>query len=159
MILAFVAIYNIYIMLKQNKLWIPFFFVTAYYFFPSNFLYLLQTTPFLVLCSLALGYLFHHFKSKYDASKITFNDKKYFIINADQRFPIGTTVLFKLLQLMPEIMIRADQKMNSINSEQLATNLQPLIHYMPYINLFVFGYFFSLGIFYMYQSLSLPAKK
>lgn len=165
MILDFIVIYNLYIILTKNRLWIPFFFLTAYLFFPSNFLYLLQTTSFSILGSLALAYGFYHFKSKYDISKITFNDKKYFIINADRRFPIGTFVLFKLLQLMPEIMIEANQKLNSIhpeqsmNSDQLIQNLQPLISYMPYINIFVFGYFFILGIFYMHQNLSLPEKK
>jgi hypothetical protein len=165
MILAIIAVYNLYMILKHNKLWIPFFFLTAYSFFPSHVLYFVQKTPLLALYALILGYLFHHFKSKYDTSKITFNDKKHFIINADQHFPIGVLFLLKLLQLMPEIMMKANQKLNlmhpeqSMNPNQVTAILQPLIDYMPYINIFAIGFFCSLGIFYIHQCLSLPAKK
>ena len=70
MIFAVIFLYNIFNILKNNRLWIPFFFITAYHFFSPTFLYLMQATPLLVFSCLVLGYVFSLFQAKILSFKI-----------------------------------------------------------------------------------------
>lgn len=72
---------------------------------------MLQTTPLSIFLCLILSYGLYFLKTRFDNSKKSFSATNFLVISASNHFPIGVFILFKILEDMPEIIVRANVKL------------------------------------------------
>lgn len=146
-----IILINILCIIFLKKLWLPVFFLVAYTFLPADFFHILQTSPLLTLLCFILGYGLYFLKTKFDTSKNNNSPIiKSLIIPASNHFPFGIFILFKLLNAMPELIIRTNVKLHQTPSMEMTAGIKKLLSILPYINIIIAGYFCCLGIFYIY---------